>query len=30
VQGVVILGAVVYTLLNAAADLCYRLIDPRV
>ncbi len=30
VQGVVVLGAVVYTLLNAAADLCYRLLDPRV
>jgi ABC-type dipeptide/oligopeptide/nickel transport system permease component len=30
VQGIVLLSAAVYTLLNAAADLCYRLIDPRV
>jgi peptide/nickel transport system permease protein len=30
VQGIVILGAFVYTLLNAAADLLYRLLDPRV
>ena len=30
VQGIVVLGAVIYTLLNAAADLFYRLLDPRV
>ena len=30
VQGIVVLGAVVYTLLNAAADVLYRLLDPRV
>ncbi|MEP7293212.1 MAG: ABC transporter permease, partial [Chloroflexota bacterium] len=30
VQGIVVLGAVVYTVINAAADLLYRLIDPRV
>ncbi len=30
VQGIVVLGAVVYTLLNATADVVYRLLDPRV
>ncbi len=30
VQGIVILGAFVYTLLNAGADLVYHLLDPRV
>ncbi len=30
VQGIVVLGALVYTLLNAAADLCTHLVDPRV
>ncbi len=30
VQGIVVLGAVVYTLLNATADVAYRLLDPRV
>ncbi len=30
VQGIVVLSAGVYTLLNAAADLSYRLLDPRV
>ncbi|MEO8395810.1 MAG: ABC transporter permease [Chloroflexota bacterium] len=30
VQGIVILGAFVYTLLNASADLLYHLLDPRV
>lgn len=30
VQGIVVLSAVVYTVLNTAADLLYRLIDPRV
>ena len=30
VQGIVILGALVYTLLNASADLAYHLLDPRV
>jgi len=30
VQGIVILGAFVYTLLNAGADLLYHLLDPRV
>lgn len=29
VQGIVILGAAVYTLLNAAADVVFRLLDPR-
>lgn len=29
VQGIVVLGALVYTLLNSAADLCYHLLDPR-
>jgi peptide/nickel transport system permease protein len=30
VQGVVVLAAVVYTVLNALADLVYRLADPRI
>jgi ABC-type dipeptide/oligopeptide/nickel transport system permease component len=30
VQGIVIVGAFVYVMLNAAADLLYRLLDPRV
>ncbi len=30
VQGIVVLGALVYTLLNAAADVFYRLLDPRI
>lgn len=30
VQGIVVLGAVVYILLNTAADALYRLLDPRV
>ncbi len=30
VQGIIVLGAVIYTVLNTAADLLYRLIDPRV
>jgi peptide/nickel transport system permease protein len=30
VQGIVVLGAIVYTLLHAAADVLYRLLDPRV
>jgi ABC-type dipeptide/oligopeptide/nickel transport system permease component len=29
VQGIVVLAAVVYTLLNTTADLFYRLLDPR-
>jgi peptide/nickel transport system permease protein len=30
VQGIVIVGAVIYSVLNAVTDLVYRLIDPRV
>ena len=30
VQGIVILAAVIYTLLNTSADILYRVLDPRV